>query len=77
VYLCSVQKDGILCEHVLRTLIQINKHSLPEKYFIQRWRHVDKDQVRNENTFIPFDLSSDNNTLKIQLTVKGMCCSIL
>lgn len=30
------QKDGILCPHILAVLIRINKHKLPEKYFIDR-----------------------------------------
>jgi hypothetical protein len=77
-YVCicaRFQKDGILCEHVLRTLIQINKYSLPKKYFIQRWRLVEKEQVRNENAFISSDLSSDNSNLRYNLLSK-QCVSL-
>jgi hypothetical protein len=36
------QKDGILCAHILAVLIRINKHKIPEKYFIERWRPAEK-----------------------------------
>lgn len=42
VYICALfQKHGILCAHILRTLIQVNKHSLAEKNFIYMWRSVE------------------------------------
>jgi hypothetical protein len=40
---------------------------LPEKYFINRWRPLEKKQVRNINTLIPTDLRGSNNTLKYNL----------
>jgi hypothetical protein len=40
---------------------------LPEKYFINRWRLVEKKQVRNMNTLIPTDLKGSNNTLRYNL----------
>jgi len=61
------QKDGILCVHVLRTLIQLNKHTIPEKYFIDRWRPVEKKQVRNITTMVPAELQGGSSTLRYNL----------
>ncbi|MFS9531480.1 SWIM zinc finger family protein, partial [Klebsiella pneumoniae] len=72
-YVCvcaCFQKDGILCVHILRTLIQLNKHGLPEKHFIDRWKPVEKKQVRHELTFIPADLASNDNSLRYNLLSK-------
>lgn len=69
-YVCicaRFQKDGILCVHVLRTLIQMNKHTIPEKYFIDRWRPIDRKQVRDPTTFIPAELTGSNITLRYNL----------
>jgi len=61
------QKDGILCVHVLRTLIQLNKHTIPGKYFIDRWRPVEKKQVRNITTMVPAELQGGSSTLRYNL----------
>jgi len=62
------QKDGILCSHILRTLIQINRYTLPEKYFIDRWRPIEKKQIRNAATNIPTELrAGSTNTLRYNL----------
>ncbi|KAG2643211.1 hypothetical protein PVAP13_2KG321700 [Panicum virgatum] len=69
-YVCicaRFQKDGLLCVHILRTLIQLNKYTLPEKYFIDQWRRVEKKQVRNATTFIPAELTGSNCTLRYNL----------
>ncbi|CAN6293396.1 unnamed protein product [Urochloa humidicola] len=69
-YVCicaRFQKDGIVCVHILRTLVQMNKHSLPEKYFIDRWRPIERKQVRNEITFVPAELAGNNNALRYNL----------
>ena len=55
---------------MLRTLIQLNKHTLPEKYFIDRWRPVERKQVRNATTFIPTELTGSNCTLRYNLLSK-------
>lgn len=67
------QKDGILCVHILRTLIQMNKHTLPENYFIDRWRPIERKEVRNVTTFIPAELTGSNNTLRYNLLSKCFC----
>ena len=62
------QKDGILCSHILRTLIQINRYTLPEKNFIDRWRPIEKKQIRNAATNIPTELrAGSTNTLRYNL----------
>jgi hypothetical protein len=75
-YMCICawfQKDGILCVHILRTLIQMNKHTLPENYFIDRWRPIERKEVRNATTFIPAELTGSNNTLRYNLLSKCFC----
>lgn len=69
-YVCicaRFEKDGIICANILRMLIQLNIHTLPEKYFINRWRPVEKKQARNTNTSIPADLRGSSNTLRYNL----------
>ena len=62
------QKDGILCSHILRTLIQLNRYTLLEKYFIDRWRPIEKKQIRNPTTNIPAELRGEGtNTLRYNL----------
>ena len=70
-YICicaCFQKDGILCSHILRTLIQLNRYTLSEKYFIDRWRLIEKKQIRNPTTNIPAELRGEGtNTLRYNL----------
>ena len=70
-YICicaRFQKDGILCSHILRTLIQLNRYTLSEKYFIDRWRLIEKKQIRNPTTNIPAKLRGEGtNTLRYNL----------
>jgi len=70
-YICicaCFQKDGILSSHILRTLIQLNRYTLSEKYFIDRWRLIEKKQIRNPTTNILAELREEGtNTLKYNL----------
>jgi hypothetical protein len=70
-YICicaRFQKDGILCSHILRALIQLNRYTLLEKYFIDRWRPIEKKQIRNPTTNIPAELRGEGtNTLRYNL----------
>ncbi|KAL6646741.1 hypothetical protein ACP70R_015435 [Stipagrostis hirtigluma subsp. patula] len=36
------QKDGILCAHILKIIIEENLPEIPEKYIIDRWRKKDR-----------------------------------
>ena len=35
---CIFESRGILCKHVISVLIRVDVTSLPEKYFLSRWR---------------------------------------
>jgi hypothetical protein len=35
-------KDGILCRHILKIMIETEVSQIPEKYIIQRWRKTEK-----------------------------------
>jgi hypothetical protein len=45
----------------------MNKHTIPEKYFIDRWRPIDRKQVKDPTTFIPAELTGSNITLRYNL----------
>ena len=65
-YICicgKFQKDGILCAHVLRVLTHLNISELPEKYYIDRWKPIERKSIRNEVTNVPIDLTTSNRQL--------------
>ena len=43
----SKKKDGILCSHVLRVMLQQNIKEIPQNYIIDRWRKNEKKMERN------------------------------
>ncbi|KAL6660688.1 hypothetical protein ACP70R_001723 [Stipagrostis hirtigluma subsp. patula] len=64
---CKFQKDGIVCAHVLRTVVRMNKSSLPEKYFIDRWRPNNKKHIRNTEAVQPEELIQSNRLLRYNI----------
>ncbi|KAF8665186.1 hypothetical protein HU200_054163 [Digitaria exilis] len=69
-YICicaRFQKDGLLCAHILRTLVQLNRYTLAEKYFIDRWRPVEKTNIRDASTKVPHNLRGGSNMLRHNL----------
>uniref|UniRef100_A0A452ZAA3 Protein FAR1-RELATED SEQUENCE n=1 Tax=Aegilops tauschii subsp. strangulata TaxID=200361 RepID=A0A452ZAA3_AEGTS len=50
------QKDGILCAHILRVPVHLNKSVLPGKYYIERWKPKDRKYVRHKQFNIPMEL---------------------
>jgi hypothetical protein len=60
---CKFQKDGILCSHILRVLVNLNISELPEKYFIERWKPQDRKVVRDKQYNVPLELTEKNRTL--------------
>jgi hypothetical protein len=66
------QKDGLLCAHILAVLIRINKHKLPDKYFIERWRPAAKKrqaEVPNAETLIHANSSMRYNILSRKMVM--------
>jgi hypothetical protein len=35
---CRFNKDGLLCSHILKVMLQLQVEKIPEKYIIDRWR---------------------------------------
>jgi hypothetical protein len=61
---CKFEKDGIVCSHILRVLVQLNMSELPEKYFIERWKPKEKKNIRDKQYKIPVDLTTQNRQLR-------------
>jgi len=41
--ICSkFNKDGILCSHILKILVETEVSKIPEKYIIERWRKKER-----------------------------------
>lgn len=66
------QKDGILCMHVLKVLIQMNITELPERYFLDRWRPKEKKNIRAHDHNIPKDLGGENSQLRFNILSRKM-----
>jgi hypothetical protein len=61
----NLKKDGIVCSHILRVLVQLNMSELPEKYFIERWKPKEKKNIRDKQYKILVDLTTQNRQLRI------------
>jgi hypothetical protein len=35
---CKFDKDGLLCSHILKVMLQLQVENIPDKYIIDRWR---------------------------------------
>jgi hypothetical protein len=35
---CKFDKDGLLCSHILKVMLQLQVEKIPDKYIIDRWR---------------------------------------
>lgn len=64
--ICSkFQKDGILCSHILKVMLDLNISKIPEKYIIERWRKKEENnQLRVDNVAIPI---SESSTLRFNI----------
>ncbi|KAL6643809.1 hypothetical protein ACP70R_018575 [Stipagrostis hirtigluma subsp. patula] len=60
---CKFQKDGILCSHILKVIVDEDIPKIPEKYIIDRWRKKDKKIVRN----IPAQKSETHELLRYNI----------
>jgi hypothetical protein len=69
---CKFQKDGILCSHILRVLVNLNISELPEKYFIERWKPQDRKVVRDKQYNVPLELTEKNRHLRFTLLTKRL-----
>lgn len=57
------QKDGLLCSHILRVLLQLNIGKIHDKYFIDRWRKKENKLERR----IEIKSVVDNSTLRFNI----------
>lgn len=64
---CKFQKDGIVCSHILRVLVNLNKTELPAKYFIDRWKPKEKKVFRDKKYNVPMELTEKNRHLRFNL----------
>lgn len=39
-------KDGMLCSHVLKVMLDLNVRKIPEKYIIERWRKKERKETK-------------------------------
>jgi hypothetical protein len=39
---CKFEKDGLLCSHILKVMLQVEVDKIPDKYIIDRWRKKGK-----------------------------------
>ncbi|XP_051211507.1 protein FAR1-RELATED SEQUENCE 5-like [Lolium perenne] len=69
---CKFQKDGILCSHILRVLVNLNISELPAKYFIERWKPQDRKVVRDKQYNVPLELTEKNRHLMFTLLTKRL-----
>ncbi|XP_020175361.1 protein FAR1-RELATED SEQUENCE 5 isoform X1 [Aegilops tauschii subsp. strangulata] len=58
------QKDGIVCAHILRVLVNLNMAVLPDKYYIQRWKPKDRKYVRDKQFNVPMELTEASRHLR-------------
>ena len=74
--ICSkMNKDGILCSHVLRVLVHLNIQEIPGKYFIDRWKPRNKKDIRDILYNIPLQLTSECSQLRYNVLSK-VCLNI-
>ncbi|KAE8776646.1 hypothetical protein D1007_50627 [Hordeum vulgare] len=57
---CGFQKDGLLCSHILKVMLHLNREKIPEKYIIDRWRKSDQ-KIHSTD---PPPIVAENSTLR-------------
>ncbi|KAL6643783.1 hypothetical protein ACP70R_018549 [Stipagrostis hirtigluma subsp. patula] len=57
---CKFQKDGILCAHILKVMIEEDVMQIPDKYIIDRWRKKDKKML----PIVPVDSAGTHELLR-------------
>ena len=53
-------KDGILCSHILKIMLELKIKEIPEKYIIDRWRKNEKKMSKE----VPVLTQADSSTLR-------------
>jgi hypothetical protein len=69
---CKFEKDGMVCSHILRVLVQMNIPLLPEKYYIERWKPKERQYIRDKQFNMPNDLTAGNKHLRFHLLSKRL-----
>ncbi|XP_062231004.1 protein FAR1-RELATED SEQUENCE 3-like [Phragmites australis] len=57
------QKDGILCSHILKVMLDMKINKIPDKYIIERWRKNEKKMIKD----IPVIEPAENSTLRFNI----------
>jgi hypothetical protein len=69
---CKFQKDGVVCSHILRVLVNLNISELPYKYFIDRWKPQDRKILRDKKYNVPQELTEKNRHLRFAMLTKRL-----
>uniref|UniRef100_A0ACD5WZZ2 Uncharacterized protein n=1 Tax=Avena sativa TaxID=4498 RepID=A0ACD5WZZ2_AVESA len=64
---CKFLKDGIVCSHILRVLVNLNISELPAKYFIDRWKPKERKTIRDKKYNVPMQLTEKDRHLRFNL----------
>ena len=60
---CRFDKDGLLCCHILKVMLQMEIDKIPEKYIIDRWRKKDKKMFNH----LPPPVNEDSTVLRFNV----------
>ncbi|XP_066360845.1 protein FAR1-RELATED SEQUENCE 5-like [Miscanthus floridulus] len=64
-------KDGILCSHILKIVIEKEISTIPDKYFLDRWRKKDMKDQKNEKAMEYLMVEFD----KMEINLDRMLCA--
>jgi hypothetical protein len=56
----KINKDGILCSHILKIMLELKINEIPKKYIIDRWRKNEKKMSKE----VPVLTQADSSTLR-------------
>uniref|UniRef100_A0ACD5VH04 Uncharacterized protein n=1 Tax=Avena sativa TaxID=4498 RepID=A0ACD5VH04_AVESA len=64
---CKFHKDGIVCSHILRVLVNLNISELLAKYFLDRWKPKERKTIRDRKFNLPMQLTEKDSHLRFSL----------
>jgi hypothetical protein len=60
---CKFDKDGLLCSHILKVMLQLQVNKIPDKYIIERWRKRERKLLKH---IVP-PLNEDSTVLRFNV----------
>jgi hypothetical protein len=60
---CKFDKDGLLCSHILKVMLQLQVNKIPDKYIIDRWRKRERKLLKH---IVP-PLNEDSTVLRFNV----------